>query len=480
MCTHQRNVFNPYTLTSFMCKCGKCPACLQEKAYKRSYRIKIESQPGVIGLFVTLTYDRSSCPFVLLEDIEEQKDILPIYREFKTRRVRRHTSKGLQYLDKRTYSLQHLDDIVLPDYDSFSFSDGHCLRPLAYRPNHIGVCYYPDVQLFKKRLAINLKRLYNYERPYKMYSCSEYGETTSRPHFHLLIFIRPQDEALFRTAISQAWPFADKRRTARYIEVSRDCSNYVASYVNSPVSLHQFLSKNAPSKHSYSKGFGMASKLFSLDSILEKISRRDLSYLRGVGKKGMETYVRIPIPKFVINRYFPLFKGFSRFTDVEVYDVLRSFTGYRRNVHTPLISLDKLQSIQYTSEDLMRIGVRLSNAFERYCKLLNIERSLSSREDYIRSFVDAWKVYKATGLRLWYEDDSVDRKYKYDNIGSIGLLDVQPTIDYLSQSPAPWIENPNEFPQVVKQTRLYEDIFNFRCKERKVNNYVMSQNNYYF
>lgn len=480
MCINQRNVFNPYSQSSFFVKCGKCKSCLQEKAYGRSYRIKMETSPYTIALFVTLTYDRNSCPFVLLSDVEQRKDVLPIYREHKTRRVRCSTSHGLRYLDKRVLELQHLDDICFPNYDSFDYNHGGKLRPLAYRPDHIGVCYYPDIQNFKKRLSQDLKRVFNYDKPYKIYSCSEYGETTSRPHFHLLVFIQPSDEATFRTAICQAWPFASKFRTSRYIEIARDCANYVSSYVNSGTSLCGFLSDNFAPKHSYSKDFGMGNKLFSLDSILQKVRERNLSYLRGVGKKGMETYVRVPIPKYVINRYFPLFKGYSRFTFSEVYDVLRSFTGYRRNVHTPLISLDKLLSIDYSSDDLMKIGVRLSNAFEKYCRLLNLDRTLSARESFISDYVEAWRVYKSTSLRLWYEDDSVSWKYKFDNIGSLALLNAEPTRLFLLGTDGKWIDNPNEFPHVVERTLLYESIYDFRCKERKVNNYVMSQNNYFF
>ena len=72
MCTHQRFVVNKYTKTSFLAKCGKCKACLQEKAYKRSYRIKCEQSPDKIALFVTLTYDRCSCPFVYQFDLDKR------------------------------------------------------------------------------------------------------------------------------------------------------------------------------------------------------------------------------------------------------------------------------------------------------------------------------------------------------------------------------------------------------------------------
>ena len=482
MCTHQRFVFNRYTKTSFFAKCGKCKACLQEKAYKRSYRIKMENSPDKICLFITLTYDRGSCPFVYQSDIDARKDVLPVYREFSTRRVKKVLRSGqIAYLDRRIFDRPLLNEIYAPDYESFRNHPN--IKHLAYRPDHLGICYYPDIQLFKKRLNINLKRKYNYYGEYKCFSCSEYGSRSGRPHFHMLMFIRPNDETLFRAAILEAWPFASKRRTAKYIEIARDAANYVASYVNCGENLHRFLSSNFKTKHSYSKDFGMADKLFSMDSILSKIDKRDLSYLRAIGQKGKEEYIDFPIPKYVINRYFPLFKGYSRFTDFEILDVLRSFiqSGTKQAV-TPLISLDKLLSIDYNKDDLHKISVRVTNAYEKYLSFKNMIPSESAKEDYIMYFIDCWKVYRSTKLRLWYEDNSIDPKYKYDNTQALrgGLLYSPDTLHYLDSSDSQYIDNPNEYPQVVSMTAKYEGIYNFRSKEKKLNNFVMAQNNYYF
>ena len=472
MCTHQRFVFNKYTKTSFLVKCGKCEACLQEKAYKRSFRIKQEVSPDKICLFVTLTYDRASCPFVYKADIDIRKDILPIYREYYTRRVPVSTRSGIKYLDKRYFVQQKLNDLYFPDYESFKRRS--FISNLAYRDGHIGVCYYPDVQLFKKRLNINLKRKYHYEGSYKTFSTSEYGSRSGRPHFHLLFFIPSQDESIFRTAISEAWPFASHRRTQKYIQIARDCANYVASYVNCGSNLHQFLSSNCPPKHSYSKDFGMGNKLFSFSSVLQKVDKGDLSYLRAIGLPGKESYVNFCIPKYVINRYFPLFKGYSRFTDFEVLDVLRSFIqpGTKQAV-TPLISLDKLLSIDYSRDDLHKISVRLTNSFVK---------SGLSKEDYIRYFVDTWKCYKNTNLRLWYEDYDTDPKYKYDNTQQLlgGLLSSDQTRDYLLSSPGLFYIDPNDYPPNVQRTQLYSSIYHFRSKEKDLNNFVMAKNNYYF
>lgn len=480
MCTHQKWVYNRYADSKFLVKCGHCPACLQEKASKRASRIKAEYSPDRIVLFVTLTYDRCSCPFVKQSDIDKRLSVLPIYREFSTRRVRAHLPSGLSYIDKRHYGEVQLGQIYNPDYDSFDYRQH--IRHLAYRSNNIGVCYYPDIQLFKKRLNINLKRKYNYDDTFKVFSTAEYGETTSRPHFHLLFFIRPCDQEIFRSAICEAWPFANRLRTAQYIEVARDCASYVASYVNSGVSVHKFLTDNFKAKHSYSKDFGVSSKLFTLDSILQKVSRRDLSYLRGVGPKGKEQYINFSIPKYVINRHFPVFKGYSRFTDTEVYDVLRSFIKQGTLPSTELNQYGKIDLSDFSSDDCHKISVRLRNAFTKYCITKDIAQSDASLSDYIYHYIDTWKIYKLTNLRLWYDDVDVPPKYRYDNSFYVGSGDIYSpdTKAWLDSSTEPYIPDPNAYPNVVSDTAAWEKVYYFRCKEKTINNYVMAQNNYYF
>ena len=57
MCTNQREIKNLYTGHTLYVKCGKCPACLQEKAAHRVSRIKAQDSPNLSTLMVTLTQD---------------------------------------------------------------------------------------------------------------------------------------------------------------------------------------------------------------------------------------------------------------------------------------------------------------------------------------------------------------------------------------------------------------------------------------
>ena len=56
MCINKRWIFNPYSRKRILVKCGKCPACLTEKARHRAGRIKNNIYKGQVSLFCTLTY----------------------------------------------------------------------------------------------------------------------------------------------------------------------------------------------------------------------------------------------------------------------------------------------------------------------------------------------------------------------------------------------------------------------------------------
>lgn len=112
--------------------CGKCPACLSNKAQEWVYRLYAESKLHAKSVFVTLTYDK-----------ENIKRLKPGY-------------DGLYSLDKR------------------------------------------ELQNFMKRL----RKIAN--DPIRFYGVGEYGGTTYRPHYHLIVFgLGPEDESL----IQRAWSF---------------------------------------------------------------------------------------------------------------------------------------------------------------------------------------------------------------------------------------------------------------------------------
>lgn len=320
MCTNKHYITNKYTGQRILVNCGHCNACLQEKANRNSNLIRRHAGMGQSCLFVTLTYDRISCPYVLHEDLfnRHQGDIIPVYREFKI--THSPTRKN-----KRVYGQTKIGEI---EYNGYGLNSDmiHKFRPvwnLKYR-SHGGVCYYKDVQNFFKRLRINLKRKYNYVDKIDYFSCSEYGSTTKRPHFHILLFFNRKDgvETQIRDSIVASWPYASKRRTLRGVEVPRgDCSSYVASYVNCHNSISKFLIGNFPPKRTFSKFFGKDRNISRLGSLLEMFERGDFGINYKTSSFSRTSSLTL-CPTRYINFYFPKIKGLCRLSDPEVCEFI--------------------------------------------------------------------------------------------------------------------------------------------------------------
>lgn len=65
-----------------------------------------------------------------------------------------------------------------------------------------------DIQLFLKRLRINLERKYDTKVNLRYFLCSEYGKNTLRPHYHVIFWNWPVQFASFSSVhndIKQAW-----------------------------------------------------------------------------------------------------------------------------------------------------------------------------------------------------------------------------------------------------------------------------------
>ena len=69
MCTHRKEITNPYTGKKLIVNCGMCPACRQEKAIKRTMRIKNHYDDKLSCAFVTLTYRNECIPYIRSTDL---------------------------------------------------------------------------------------------------------------------------------------------------------------------------------------------------------------------------------------------------------------------------------------------------------------------------------------------------------------------------------------------------------------------------
>ena len=449
MCTHCRYIFNPYSRKNVLVRCGHCDACKQEAAAKRAIRIRNNVTDGTVALFVTLTYSNNYVPYVLRSDLESNDFEINVYRNADVRYVYdRHSDLTRLKYDfgthpiARTYVSLLVRSTCVEVPNKYSTSALPSLNGLGH--NYIGVPYYPDIQQFYKRLRSYLERDYHYEKSFSYFTCSELGGHSYRPHFHALIFIPRAYESTFRAAIVKAWPYADRRRTAKFIEIARDAASYVSSYVNSGADLPALFEEDMfKQKHSASKNFGVVLDCFSLRKVLEKIDSGDLVYYCRKKFDGITDVHRLPIPKYVLYRYFPICKGFSWLSSSQlrsilldpqkVGDVLTDFdyvATLNRDVYDysylsrsfdcglflrHLVAINRQCKLinpeyHYTPVETYKIYVRLENCYQRF----HSETGLS-RFDYAYYYERVWSLYSSMLLKMMHEDDEINEPDNQDD-----------------------------------------------------------------
>lgn len=490
MCTNKRWIVNKYTHEHIMVKCGHCPACLQEKANRMTQKIKDNHKDGYVECFVTLTYDRSSAPYIKESDLlglehkQEHERVLSVYREHTPFRMRG------EIISRRKYVESELGSIVVDNKPRLPFyrdNDGvlrKYYRSLAFRRGKIGVVWFPDVRNFEKRLRQNLKRVFNYNGEIKLFKCAEYGETTSRPHFHVLIQVEASAVHLLRRAVYASWPFANLSKCSRAFELARDAAAYCASYVNCSSYIHEFFQKNFMPKHSHSKHFGQTPKCYSLPEILKKVDAGDMRVTRVSYQDGCPIFDNLPIPKYVVNRYFPIFKGYSRLASSPLVWLQNGSRGDDGKFHLDFSrfgadgidmnhsreTIDVLGSkfIRFFSDDIAKIDARLTHAVDYYMSVTG-----KNQHDYLIDFNRVWTCFRATCFRHYWEDEDIEIYEHFDNLTDMASYAHGHEYDDIVLN-APTM-NPNEFPSELKRTASLTELYHKKDKTRKVFNRVQNK-----
>lgn len=494
MCKHSKVILNRYTMKWVRVDCGKCPTCMQKKAMSRATRIRNNLQAGEIALFVTLTYDNKYVPYIKKSELvnlldspissvrnEDNLFELPVYKDCKCY----YTRSGKLVEQPSTYVC---DTKFFSESEYKALSKAHRDGKLRLyhgnkmNPDKVTVHCYSDIQKFLKRVRINLKRHFDYVKPFTYFACLEYGSTSYRSHSHLLLFIPKSDESIFRTVILESWPYEVRHLLAKGVEVARDAASYVASYTNSISSFHPFYSSfDIRNKHHYSLDMGVRADCFKLSSVLEKVRSGNLFYnVTKVTNSGVVQFNPV-IPKYVINRHFPKFKGYSRLSASEVAFVLqcpqrlRGFAkllGYEQNKpfcrHRGVISELRIRN----GDEVGATITRLENAFKRYSDVTG-----SSRFDFAIDYQKTWNCFNSTVLKFSYYDELgfpiVDFRNHYEDIPNDVLLPLwAPT---LKDIPYEYFEKDSNNTRCRNRDEcVYLPLFHKMNKERKVTNFAMA------
>ena len=338
-CQHPRTVVNKYTHESVVVPCGSCSSCLLRRSSIQTNLLTTYSAQFRYAYFVTLTYAPCFLPTLEVSVVEACTDDIsdvpcvpdindldagdPNTYLFGFRSVPRSASVKLKTSTvERTFK----DPEVKFTYPMKSKDILSILEKVKHDvPNRIPYICNRDLDLFLKRL-----RSYYPDEKLRYYAVSEYGPTSFRPHWHLLLLSNSQRfSQTICENVSKAWSYGrcDTSLSRGYAAL------YVASYLNSFVALPDFytqMPKVVRPKSFHSIGF-TESNLFPRKVRIAEVDKVADKCLNGVVVQCNGKFRTIKPSWPYILRLFPRFLDSFRKSPSDVYQLLfAAFTAPSR------------------------------------------------------------------------------------------------------------------------------------------------------
>lgn len=490
MCTNHIQVINKRTGRLQYVKCGHCKSCLQEKANKRTARIRNHEQTtGRICLFVTLTYDNKFVPYIRPSEfvpgkpIAVHRDCDIMYKRFGSN----YNTLPMAISCDDVYMPCELNTQAKRDFmDSFVNNDNiqfpllrkydRQTKKWNYIPDKTGICFYKDFQDFYKRFEIGFKREFGYRPVRSYFCCTEYGETYFRPHFHFLFFCYIWERERIEKHIRKAWPYNGHRRELLDIQIAKNIASYVSQYVNCGSDFPQVLRLFFRPKTVSSQYFGFDNTYFKLSSLLDMFNRNDWSYPCTRMLDGQTFVQRVPLPRYVLNRWFPQIQGYTRLPSNTLFDVAaRPFA---------LQCLGKVAHLDFAKQGIATI--RLLNAKQRYADQCrrdgrfekDVVNTLLAKSEFAYLYSRVWWSYISYLQRWSYENYDVNDSWfnYYENIGD--LLDYHnfssDLLDFEIPDGVQIFRHPDNQPWNVRRSLILSELYDKKKKQSKVSNLAMT------
>lgn len=389
-CQNPRTVVNKYTHEPVVVSCGSCPSCILRRSGIQTNLLTSYSAQFRYVYFVTLTYAPCFLPTLEVSVVEACTDdiadvsVVPDINDldagdpntylFGFRSVPRSASVKLKYSTvERTFK----DPDVSFSYPMTSKDLLSILDKVKHNvPNRIPYVCNRDLDLFLKRL-----RSYYPDEKLRYYAVSEYGPTSFRPHWHLLLF--SNSERFSQTVlenVSKAWSYG--RCDA---SLSRGfAAPYVASYVNSFVSLPDFyvqMPKVVRPKSFHSIGF-TESNLFPRKVRIAEIDEVADKCLNGV-RVERDGYFRTVKPSWsYLLRLFPRFSDSIRQSPSNVYQLLSAaFTAPERVIRSGCADLTCDPFNESSKQSILSFCKQYLNYVDNYGKRNDKRNVLSPKEN---------------------------------------------------------------------------------------------------
>ena len=395
-CQNPRTVVNKYTHESVVVPCGSCPSCILRRSGIQTNLLTSYSAQFRYVYFVTLTYAPCFLPTLEVSVIETCTDdtadvsCFPDINEldagdpntylFGFRSVPRSASVKVK---NSTVERVFKDPEVRFSYPMKSKELLSILGKINHNvPNRIPYVCNRDLDLFLKRL-----RSYYPDEKLRYYAVSEYGPTSYRPHWHLLLF--SNSERFSETVcenVSKAWSYG--RCDA---SLSRGfAAPYVASYVNSFVSLPDFytqMPKMVRPKSFHSIGF-TESNLFPRKVRIAEVDEVADKCLDGVSveRNGFFRTIKPSWPYLL--RLFPRFSESIRKLPSNVYQLLyAAFTAPSRVIRSGCVGIDCDPFNDFSKQSILSFCKEYLNYVDNYGKRNESRNLLSPKADLPHSDV---------------------------------------------------------------------------------------------
>ena len=427
------NCIRPIHINDNVYSCRNCECCVVERANSLRNRIINElgyTQPGDITYFVTLTYINDYLPYILPEDLDNGQAI--IRRGYNVLDDGSISSEILD--DKSSYSTKWYPSIDISEYKNsvYVIKKGTGKKYPA-KCDMISVIYYPDIQLFLKRLNKSISKVYGYSR-FRFFLSCEVGENTYRSHFHFL-FTTSIPQEVFKNYIMSCWSYCDfdelDRHLSRYtfrgrkrswfevaLRPAEDVSSYVVDGFNLPPFYKLPLWRQ---KKTHSKYYGFLNPTFSLRAVYAAAREKNLQYYREYYDEKKRQYINgyIQYPSYVIRRYFPIIKRYAWLRSDDFFylceNIAGNFSKYRSFSGSQSIKSrqELLKSSLFFSKSVCEIFDYLQYDNEDILNLINIcwrmylfalELSISFY-DYLILYQSVYVTLPSQRIKLLHDED---------------------------------------------------------------------------
>lgn len=421
-CQYPRTVVNKYTHEPVVVPCGSCPSCVLRRSAIQTNLLTTYSAQFRYVYFVTLTYAPCFLPTLEVSVVETCTDDIadvsvvpnicdldpsdPNTYMFGFLSVPRTASVKLK---NSTVERTFKDPEVKFTCSMTSKELLSILNKVKHNvPNRIPYVCNRDLDLFLKRL-----RSYYPDEKLRYYAVSEYGPTSYRPHWHLLLF--SNSERFSQTVlenVSKAWSYG--RCDA---SLSRGfAAPYVASYVNSFVALPDFytqMPKVVRPKSFHSIGF-TESNLFPRKVRIAEIDEVADNCLNGV-RVARDGYSRVLKPSWpYLLRLFPRFSDVIRKSPSSIYQLLSAaFSAPERVIRSGCADIGCDPFSESSKQSILSFCKQYLNYVDNYGKSNEFKNLLSPQANLPHSDVlilSECRLYDGVDLETTHR---VSRVYRF-------------------------------------------------------------------